>query len=103
LTLAPKSLLIIEEIDNGLHPSRVNELVDMLIKLGNERSIDVLCTTHNPSMLDELGPEMIPYISYVHRDPETGAGKIDLLESKKGLIKMIGSASLGQLMSQDKI
>lgn len=30
LTAAPHSLLLIEEVDNGLHPSRAKELVDML-------------------------------------------------------------------------
>ncbi|MDE5912336.1 MAG: AAA family ATPase [Muribaculaceae bacterium] len=103
LTLAPYSLLVIEEIDNGLHPSRVKELIDMLVKLGRERHIDILCTTHNPTLLDELGPEMIQFISYVHRDKDTGAGCITLLEDKENLVKLLGTASLGKLMSLDKI
>lgn len=102
LTLAPHSLLVIEEIDNGLHPSRVKELVDMLLNLGRERSIDVMCTTHNATLIDELGPEMIPFISYVYRDAD-GSGRIDQLDAKENLIKLLGSASLGRLMSLNKI
>ena len=54
LTVAPHSLLLIEEVDNGLHPSRAKELVDMLKDLSRQRQVDVLCTTHNPVLLDEL-------------------------------------------------
>ena len=68
LTAAPHSLLLIEEVDNGLHPSRAKELVDMLKELSRKRQVDVLCTTHNPVLLDELGNKMIPFVSYVTRD-----------------------------------
>ena len=54
LAVAPHSLLLIEEVDNGLHPSRSKELVDMLKDLSRQRQVDVLCTTHNPVLLDEL-------------------------------------------------
>lgn len=55
LTLKEGSLLIVEEVDNGLHPSRAKELVKVLMEVSAERQIDVLCTTHNPVLIDELG------------------------------------------------
>ena len=63
LTVQPHSLLIIEEVDNGLHPSRAKELIKVLKKVSSERNVDVLCTTHNPTLIGELGNEMIPFIS----------------------------------------
>lgn len=102
LTVAPYSLLLIEEVDNGLHPSRAKELVDMLKDLSRQRQVDVLCTTHNPVLLDELGNKMIPFISYVTRD-EHGDSHVNLLEEKENLAKLMASGTIGRMMVNDKI
>lgn len=102
LTVAPHSLLLIEEVDNGLHPSRAKELVDMLKELSHQRQVDVLCTTHNPVLLDELGNKMIPFVCYVTRD-EHGDSHVNLLEEKKNLAKLMASGTLGRMMINDKI
>ena len=98
----PHSLLLIEEVDNGLHPSRAKELVDMLKDLSRQRQVDVLCTTHNPVLLDELGNKMIPFISYVTRD-ENGDSHVNLLEEKENLAKLMASGTIGRMMVNDKI
>lgn len=103
LTGREKSLLIVEEIDNGLHPSRAKELVKMLQALGRSRQIDILCTTHNPALIDALGNTMIPFISYVKRNLETGASTIELLEDRADLAKLMAGGSVGNLMTQGKI
>lgn len=102
LTAKPHSLLVIEEIDNGLHPSRAKELVKVLKEISIKRSVDVLCTTHNPTLINELGGEMIPFINYVKRDAE-GNSVIELLEEKDNLAKLMASSSIGDLMTEDKL
>lgn len=102
LTAKPHSLLLIEEVDNGLHPSRAKELVDMLKELSRLRQVDVLCTTHNPVLLDELGNKMIPFVSYVTRD-EHGDSHVNLLEEKENLAKLMASGSLGSMMINDRL
>lgn len=103
LTGQEHSLLIIEEIDNGLHPSRTKELIKVLKDLGEKRNIDILCTTHNPALIDALGNTMIPFISYVNRNADTGASEIELLEEKDNLAKLMAGGSIGDLMVQNKI
>ncbi|MHC5833239.1 MAG: AAA family ATPase, partial [Nostoc sp.] len=68
LTRPEASQLVIEEIDNGLHPSRAELLVRILREIGTERKIDILLTTHNPALLDALGPEIVPFVVVAHRD-----------------------------------
>ena len=80
LTHEEGSLLVIEEVDNGLHPSRAHILLEMLKELGKERRIDVIVTTHNPAMLDAAGVRMAPFITVAHRDVHTGASQLTLLE-----------------------
>lgn len=103
LTVKEESLLIIEEIDNGLHPSRANKLVAMLQDLGKKRKVDILCTTHNPALLDAFGNSMIPFISYVHRNKKTGCSNITLLEDFDMLPKLMASGTIGELMTKGSL
>ena len=103
LTAKENSLLVIEEVDNGLHPSRSQELVNMLKRLGEERKVDILCTTHNPSLIDKLGVEMIPFICFIKRNNADGSSAIRLLEDKDGLGKLMASNTLGDLMKKDEL
>lgn len=103
LTREPGSLLVIEEVDNGLHPSRSHVLLDMLQTLGKERSIDVLVTTHNPALLDAAGAPMVPFITVAHRDQVTGASELKQLEDLQQLPKLLAFGNVGKLSSEGRI
>jgi predicted ATPase len=97
LTRESGSLLVIEEVDNGLHPSRARLLINMLKALGEQQNIDVLVTTHNPALLDAAGIVMIPFIVVAHRDNATGFSRLTQLEDIEQLPKFIAGGSLGDL------
>jgi predicted ATPase len=103
LTRPKRSLIVIEEIDNGLHPSRAGILIDMLNEIGTDRQIDILMTTHNPALLDELGPEMIPFIIVAHRSMEDGASELTPLEDIQLLPKLLAGGSIGKLVAEGEI
>lgn len=102
LTNEPNKLIVIEEVDNGLHPSRAKILIHMLKELGKERNIDVLITTHNPALLDAAGTSMIPFITVAHRDKK-GQSQLTLLEDIQDLPKMISMGNIGELATNGKI
>lgn len=97
------NLLIIEEVDNGLHPSRAKDLVLVLKELSALKQIDILCTTHNPTLINSLGNEMIPFISCVKRNNETGCSEIELLEDISNLPKYMATSSIGDLMVKNLV
>lgn len=103
LTRPEGSQIVVEEVDNGLHPSRSNLLLKVLRELGESRKIDVLVTTHNPALLDELGTEMIPFVVVSHRDPNTGESKLTLLEDVRNLPKLLATGPIGKLSSKGLI
>lgn len=103
LTRPEKSLLVIEEIDNGLHPSRATMLLDMLRTIGKQRGVDILATTHNPALLDAMGTEMVPFITVAHRDRKTGHSVLVLLEDIKQLPKLLAQGTIGRLSSKGLI
>jgi predicted ATPase len=97
------SQIVIEEIDNGLHPSRAKLLVRILREIGSQRNIDILLTTHNPALLDALSPEIVPFVVVAHRDSETGESKLTLLEDIDNFPKLFASYSLGEMTTKGVI
>ncbi|HEY9747166.1 MAG TPA: AAA family ATPase [Allocoleopsis sp.] len=103
LTRPEGSQLVIEEVDNGLHPSRADLLLKMLREIGEQRRIDILVTTHNPALLNALEPEMLPFVIVAHRDSQTGESKLTPLEDLQNLPKLMASGPLGKLAEQGSI
>lgn len=103
LTLPPHSLVAIEDVDNGLHPSRARLLLQMVQDIGTQRHIDVLVTTHNPSFIDAFLPELLPFVMVVHRDMQTGYSRISPLEEIEQLPKLLASGTLGQIAGRGAI
>lgn len=100
LTRPKNSLIVIEEVDNGLHPSRAKYLVKLLKEIGRERNIDILITTHNPALMDELGPDMVPFLIISHRDKLTGVSKLTLLEEVNNLAKLLAMGPIGRISTK---
>ena len=103
LTRPEGSLLVIEEVDNGLHPSRAHLLLEMLRDVGEQRNINVVVTTHNPALMNAMGPEMVPFITVAHRNLESGASELTLLEDLEALPKLLAQGSVGTLSSSGAI
>jgi hypothetical protein len=97
LTIPERSQLVIEEVDNGLHPSRSDILINMLRTVGASRHIDILATTHNPALLNRLGPEMVPFVVVAHRSPQSGTSELTLLENLGNLPKLLAMGPLGEV------
>ena len=102
LTNDTNKLIVVEEVDNGLHPSGAKVLLNMLKELGKERNIDVVITTHNPALLDAAGTTMIPFITIAHRG-NNGQSELTLLEDISELPKLISIGNIGELATNGKI
>lgn len=48
--------LIIEEIENGMQPGRIKDLVERLKQISNIQSLQILFTTHSPVVINCLSP-----------------------------------------------
>jgi len=102
LTAEKGSTLVIEEVDNGIHPSRAELLVKLLHKIGTERKVDIICTTHNPALLDAFGLSMLPFIALVYRDPENGTSQIKNLDEIEHYERIITKGTLGDLITKGR-
>jgi predicted ATPase len=75
--LAPQSMLLIEEPENGLHPSRIAEVMKVLRDVSKRTQIIV--ATHSPLVINELQPEEVTIIT---RTAERGTICTPMLATK---------------------
>ena len=93
------SLVVIEEIDNGVHPSRAHHLLDSIRSIAERRQLRVLLSTHNPAMLDALPDVAIPDVVFCYRDAESGSSKLVRMHEIPDVPELLIQGSLGHLMT----
>ncbi len=104
LLSAPEgALVVIEEIDNGVHPSRAGILLDNIFNVSRDRRLSVLLTTHNPALLDALPADAVPKVACCYRDAEEGHSKLVHLEDLPSYPELVAQGLLGRLMTKNII
>jgi energy-coupling factor transporter ATP-binding protein EcfA2 len=63
----PGGLLIIDEIDAGLHPHAIGKLVAQLKTLAKRLRLQIVATTHSPKLIEAVHPESEP-LNYSPQD-----------------------------------
>lgn len=64
----------LEEIDNGIHPTRLNLLLQLIEQHARQGKVQVVTTTHSPQLLAMLSPEAREHALLVYRfEDETEA------------------------------
>ena len=78
-TVPESSRIVIEEFDNGLHPSRAKLLVRTLSETASRRQLNVLVTTHNPAFMDALDESQMGSVHICHGDESGGGSRVTRL------------------------
>jgi energy-coupling factor transporter ATP-binding protein EcfA2 len=99
-SIPEESVLIVEEIDNGVHPSRAEKLLGDIQKIAHERNLRVLLTTHNPALLDALPLEAVPNTVACYRDPQEGDSRLIRLEELESYPELVAQGPLGHLVTR---
>ncbi|MBN2007577.1 MAG: ATP-binding protein [Anaerolineae bacterium] len=91
--LGPQSeqLFFFEELENGIHPSRLHLLLELIEKQVARSQTQVIATTHSPQLLRLISPETLENVSLVYRLEGQPDGHIrrlvDLPESAKQVLQ----------------
>ena len=94
------SLVVIEEIDNGVHPSRAEQLLDRLLRVATRRDLRVLISSHNPALLDALPDDAVPDVVFCYRDIESGTSRLTRLMDIPDYPELIAQGAVGHLMTR---
>lgn len=103
LSAPEKSLVVIEEVDNGIHPSRADFLVKQIQNIVSRRGLQVLISSYNPALLDAVPDTALGDVLYCYRNPENGSSRIVRLADMKRFPELVAQGSLGQLMTSNRL
>ncbi len=101
LLSAPEgSLVIIEEVDNGVHPSRAKDLVVEIQEVAKRNNLQVLLTSHNPALIDAVPDDAIGDIVACYRDPKEGDSRLTRLKDLNDFGELVAQGPVGELMKR---
>jgi predicted ATPase len=92
------NLVLLDDIDNSLHPAAQIELVSQLKRLLKELpETQIVATTHSPYILDELDPRDVQVFAL----REDGSVATKRLSEHPEAARMKGALTVGQIWSSD--
>lgn len=96
-------MIVIEEIDNGIHPGRAKTLINLVSRIARQRCVDVMITTHNAILLNALSKEDLAGVEIVYRDDEEGDGRFIPLIKINKMPELLANGRLGDVFTNDMI
>ncbi len=100
LSVPEGATVVIEEIDNSIHPTRAHEILSLLRQYAEERKLNLLLSTHNPALMDALPDEALADVVFCYRDPQAGDSKLVRLGDLDDYLGLVAQGSLGDLVTQ---
>lgn len=99
-TLDAGTMLLIEDFDAGLHPSRIERLVQRLWTRCEERGVKALVTTHNPAVLNALQGEQLSGVVICYRDTDFHCGRLCPLLDVPDVDILLERGQLGDIVTR---
>lgn len=92
-------IFFIEEIDNGLHPTRLHLLLDVIEQATRNLGCQVIATTHNPQLLAYLSPEAREDAVLLYRKEHEDASEAIRIVDLPDVRRILESQDLGRLFA----
>ena len=93
-------LYFFEEIDNGIHPSRLWLLLDFIERQTAKGNVQVITTTHSPALLAWMNDTTFEHTSVVYRDEYWADSVIRPIAHLYNLRELRDSQGLERLMTR---
>jgi len=97
------TLLVIEEIENGLHPSQAARGIDLIKAESRHRRVRTLATTHSPAMLSALTATDHDGVIVCRRAPDTAFSELVPLVELPGYPEALAAGSRGDAVTQRRL
>jgi len=88
-----------EEIENGLHPTRIKLLVELIRTRTREGKVQVVATTHSPTVLSLLYDDELQHASLVHRVEGASSARITRLLDVPDAARVLATHDRGELLA----
>ncbi|MGQ4382818.1 AAA family ATPase [Streptomyces sp. SAS_270] len=98
--MARTLMLVIEELENGLHPSQAATVLQLVRQASEESNAQVLITTHSPALLSALDGSDHGGVVVCSRAPSDGLSRLLPLTELDGYARAMASGPLGDVVTQ---
>ncbi|AXG98717.1 hypothetical protein DVJ83_05565 [Deinococcus wulumuqiensis] len=96
--VAENSILFIEEIENGIHPSRVFTIMEMIREFSESKKLTCCVTTHSPvSLLYMLKINDLKNTEIIYKDDKSGESKIYSVNEIENLRNILSNNSITEI------
>ncbi|MFF0307251.1 AAA family ATPase [Streptosporangium sp. NPDC004379] len=92
-------ILVIEELENGLHPSQASQILDLVRQATQEDASQVIFTTHSPALLSALDADDHKRVVVCSRDRNTGLSRLRGLSKMEGYPSLMAQGDLGTVVT----
>lgn len=99
----PVAQIVVEEMENGLHPSQAQRVMQMLSESARKHDSQVLVTTHSPAILDQISGEKNSQVAVCYRDSGTGQSELSPLVELPDFVESISRHSLGAAVTAGEL
>jgi hypothetical protein len=96
-------LIVLEELENGLHPSQARRVLDLVRTSSEAAGTSVLPTTHSPALLDAAEGVLNESVVVCHRDSATGYSRLTALTALPGYATALAEGTLGSAVTSGKL
>lgn len=86
-----------EEFDNGIHPTRLHLLLQLVQQICRQRDVQIVGTTHNPALLAFLDEEARSHSLLVYRNEPAGDSRIRRIAELPDIARVLEGRDLGRL------
>ena len=93
-------IMVIEEIENGIHASRIQLLLELFRTQAETSKMQIFATTHSPAILDWLQEEDYKTTFLCTRDESTGESRIRSLADVPHFMDVIKKTPASELFSE---
>lgn len=98
-----RGMIVIEEVDNGIHAGRAKKIIETISEIAKKRNLDVFITTHNAVMLNALSRDDLLGVDVVYRDADSGASAFIPLVKIKRMAELMANGKLGDVVTSGLI
>ena len=94
------SIMMLEEIENGIHPSRLRLLMELLRSQAQSGETQIIATTHSPMVLEWLQEDEYATTFLCQRDESTGESVILPLSEVPRFNDLVKHHPISELLSE---
>lgn len=96
-------VLVIEELENGLHPTQAGALLALIREASQQQEYQVLLTTHSPALLNALAGADHRGVLIVSRERGTAATLVTPLVDLPGYQRLLAGHRLGDATAEGRL